>query len=171
MIIEYKGMRPDVRQAAYVAENATVSGDVHLGKDSSVWFGAVIRAEVAPITVGDESNIQDLAMLHSYFDAPVNIGKRVTVGHSAIVHGATIEDDVIVGMGAIVMDYSVVGEGSIIAAGALVKQHQVIPPYSLVAGVPGVIKKTLTPGQRPQEGNAEMYIEDAYEYAKSPVIG
>lgn len=152
MIIEFKGMRPNVEQAAYIAENATISGDVTLGKDSSVWFNAVIRAEVAPITIGAMSNIQDHTMLHADYDCPVTIGDRVSIGHSAIIHGATIEDRVIVGMGAIVMNGAVVGEGSIIAAGALVKQGMVIPPYSLVAGVPGVIKKTLTPGERAPAG-------------------
>lgn len=171
MIIEFKGMRPNVEQAAYIAENATISGDVTLGKDSSVWFNAVIRAEVAPITIGAMSNIQDHTMLHADYDCPVTIGDRVSIGHSAIIHGATIEDRVIVGMGAIVMNGAVVGEGSIIAAGALVKQGMVIPPYSLVAGVPGVIKKTLTPGERPQENNDEVYTADAYAYAEAIIVG
>ena len=149
MLIEFKGMAPDVSQAAYIAENATICGDVTLGKDSSVWFNAVIRAEVAPISVGEMSNVQDHTMLHADYDCPIRIGSRVSIGHSAIIHGATIEDRVIVGMGAIVMNGAVIGEGSIIAAGALVKEGTIIPPYSLVAGVPGVVKKTLTPGERP----------------------
>lgn len=149
MLIEFKGMAPDVSQAAYIAENATICGDVTLGKDSSVWFNAVIRAEVAPISVGEMSNVQDHTMLHADYDCPIRIGSRVSIGHSAIIHGATIEDRVIVGMGAIVMNGAVIGEGSIIAAGALIKEGTVIPPYSLVAGVPGVVKKTLTPGERP----------------------
>ncbi len=147
MLIEFKGMVPDVSQAAYIAENATICGDVTLGKDSSVWFNAVIRAEVAPINVGEMSNVQDHTMLHADYDCPIRIGSRVSIGHSAIIHGATIEDRVIVGMGAIVMNGAVIGEGSIIAAGALVKEGTVIPPYSLVAGVPGVVKKTLTSGE------------------------
>lgn len=142
-------MAPDVSQAAYIAENATICGDVTLGKDSSVWFNAVIRAEVASVSVGEMSNVQDHTMLHADYDCPIRIGSRVSIGHSAIIHGATIEDRVIVGMGAIVMNGALIGEGSIIAAGALVKEGTVIPPYSLVAGVPGVVKKTLTPGERP----------------------
>lgn len=167
MIIEFKGMRPDIEKAAYIAENATISGDVSLGEGSSVWFNAVMRAEVASITVGALSNVQDHVMLHADYDCPVIIGDRVSIGHGAIVHGATIEDRVIVGMGAIVMNGAVVGEGSIIAAGALVKEGMVVPPYSLVAGVPGVVKKTFEPGQRPQENNDEVYTADALAYAEA----
>lgn len=133
MIIEFEGMRPDIDKAAYIAENATISGDVVLGENSSVWFNAVMRAEVAPIRIGALSNVQDHVMLHADYDCPVMIGERVSIGHGAIVHGATIEDRVIVGMGAIVMNGAVIGEGSIVAAGALVKEGTVIPPYSLVA--------------------------------------
>lgn len=168
MIIEFKGMRPDIDKAAYIAENATISGDVTLGENSSVWFNAVMRAEVAPITIGALSNVQDHVMLHADYDCPVTIGERVSIGHSAIVHGATIEDRVIVGMGAIVMNGAVIGEGSIIAAGALVKEGMVVPSYSLVAGVPGVVKKTFEPGQRPQENNDEVYTDDAFAYAAAP---
>ncbi len=151
MIIEFKGMRPNIEKAAYIAENATISGDVTLGEGSSVWFNAVMRAEVASITVGALSNVQDHVMLHADYDCPVVIGDRV-----------------IVGMGAIVMNGAVVGEGSIIAAGALVKEGMVVPPYSLVAGVPGVVKKTFEPGQRPQESNDEIYTADALAYAEAP---
>lgn len=165
MIIEFKGMRPDIEKAAYIAENATISGDVTLGENSSVWFNAVMRAEVAPITIGALSNVQDHVMLHADYGCPVTIGERVSIGHGAIVHGATIEDRVIVGMGAIVMNGSVIGEGSIIAAGALVREGMVVPPYSLVAGVPGVVKKTFEPGRRPQENNDEVYTDDAFAYA------
>lgn len=123
MLIEFKGMAPDVSQAAYIAENATICGDVTLGKDSSVWFNAVIRAEVASVSVGEMSNVQDHTMLHADYDCPIRIGSRVSIGHSAIIHGATIEDRVIVGMGAIVMNGAVIGEGSIIAAGALARKE------------------------------------------------
>lgn len=171
MLIEFKRMAPDVSQAAYIAENATICGNVTLGKDSSVWFNAVIRAEVASVSVGEMSNVQDHTMLHADYDCPIRIGSRVSIGHSAIIHGATIEDRVIVGMGAIVMNGALIGEGSIIAAGALVKEGTVIPPYSLVVGVPGVVKKTLTPGERPQENNDEVYTADAYAYAQAKIVG
>lgn len=166
MIVEFKGMTPNVEEAAFIAPNATICGDVTMGKESSAWFCAVMRGEVAPITIGERSNVQDHAMLHADYDCPVVIGDRVSIGHNSIVHGATIEDDVIVGMGATVMNGSVIGRGSIIAAGALVKERTVIPPFSLVAGVPGVIKKQLQEGHRPQEGNAAVYVADAQEYAR-----
>mgnify|MGYP003378903531 CR=1 FL=1 len=89
MIIEFKGMRPDVEKAAFVADSATLAGDIHLGENSSVWFGASMRAEVSSITIGKDSNVQDNAMLHADYDLPIVIGERVSVGHNAIVHGAT----------------------------------------------------------------------------------
>lgn len=149
MIIEFKGMRPDVEKATFIADNATLSGDIHLAENTSVWFGASVRAEVASITIGE----------------------RVSVGHNAIVHGATIEDDVIVGMHATVMNGAHVGRGSIIAAGALVKEHAVIPERSLVAGVPGVVKRTFTEEElQRQKKNAAVYTDDASEYANNVKI-
>ena len=135
MIIEFKGMRPDVEKAAFVADSATLAGDIHLGENSSVWFGASMRAEVSSITIGKDSNVQDNAMLHADYDLPIVIGERVSVGHNAIVHGAVIEDDVIVGMHATVMNGAKVGRGSIIAAGA----------------------RTLAGGGRPRCGQAHVH--------------
>ncbi|MEG0374986.1 MAG: gamma carbonic anhydrase family protein [Raoultibacter sp.] len=172
MIIEFKGMRPDVSRASFIAENATISGDVILGEESSVWFSAAIRGEVESIRIGNKSNVQDNATLHSDYDCPIIIGDRVSVGHNAIVHGAIIEDDVIVGMHATVMDGARVGRGSLIAAGALVKEHEIIPERSLVVGVPGRVVRTLDEQAYERNlANAKVYVEDAKEYAKSPVIG
>lgn len=172
MLIEFKGMRPQISdEVAFVADEAVIAGDVRIGKGSSVWFFASIRAEVDSITIGECSNVQDHCMLHADYDCPIRIGDRVSIGHNAIVHGATIEDDTIVGMGAIVMNGAVVGEGSRIAAGALVAQNKVIPPYSLVVGVPGKVVKTLEKGSRPQEGNDEVYTADALEYAQRKIVG
>ena len=137
MLVEFKGMFPDVEKAAFIAPNAAICGDVAMDEGSSVWFSAVIRGEVAPIRIGKNSNVQDNAMLHSDYDCPVTLGDRVSVGHNAIVHGATIEDDVTVGMHATVMNGAVIGAGSMVAAGALVKERSVIPPCSLVVGVQG----------------------------------
>ncbi|MEG0323411.1 MAG: gamma carbonic anhydrase family protein, partial [Raoultibacter sp.] len=172
VIIEFKGMRPDVSRASFIAENATISGDVILGEESSVWFSAAIRGEVESIRIGNKSNVQDNATLHSDYDCPIIIGDRVSVGHNAIVHGAIIEDDVIVGMHATVMDGARVGRGSLIAAGALVKEHEIIPERSLVVGVPGRVVRTLDEQAYERNlANAKVYVEDAKEYAKSPVIG
>lgn len=166
MIIGYKGMIPDVAQAAFVAENATLVGDVSMGEGSSAWFGAVIRGDMAPIVIGERSNVQDNAVLHVDADCPLNIGNGVTVGHGAILHGATIEDDVLIGMHATVLNGAVVGEGSLVAAGALVKEHAVIPPRSLVVGVPGKVVRTLDEDHvRHNRANSEQYVEDARRYA------
>lgn len=172
MLVEFKGMRPEVSdKVAFIADESIVAGDVHIGRGSSVWFFASVRAEVAPIYIGEYSNVQDHCMLHADYDCPVRIGNRVSIGHNAVVHGATIEDDTIVGMGAIIMNGAVIGEGSRIAAGALIPQGKEIPPYSLVVGVPGKVVKTLVPGERPQEGNDEIYVDDALEYAKRKIVG
>ncbi len=173
MLIEFKGMRPNVEAAAYLAPNATLSGDVVLGEGSSVWFSAVIRAEVAPIRIGANSNVQDNAMLHSDYDCPILIGDRVSVGHNAVVHGATLENDVTVGMHATVLNGAVIGAGSMIAAGALVKEREIIPPCSLVVGVPGKVVRTLDAEAvaRNVQHSQEAYIADSQEYAKSPIVG
>jgi len=121
---------------AFVAPGATVVGEVTLGARSSVWFGTVLRGDTAPISVGAESNLQDLTLVHVDADAPAVVGDRVTVGHRAIIHGCTIGDDCLIGMGAIVLSRAVVGAGSLVGAGALVKEGQVIPPGSLVLGAP-----------------------------------
>ena len=172
MIIEFKGMRPDVEKATFIADSATLSGDIHLAENTSVWFGASVRAEVASITIGRDSNVQDNAMLHADYDLPITIGERVSVGHNAIVHGATIEDDVTVGMHATVMNGAVVGRGSMIAAGALVKERSVIPPCSLVVGVPGKVIRTLDAEAvaRNIAHSQEAYIADAQEYARARIV-
>lgn len=172
MIIDYRGMVPDTAKAAFIADNATVSGAVVLGEGSSVWFGATIRAEVASIRVGEGSNIQDSATLHTDVDLPVVIGDRVTVGHNAIVHGAIVEDDVLIGMHATVLNGAHIGRGSLIAAGALVKEHEVIPERSLVVGVPGkVVRKVDEETCERNRANAVVYVEEAAEYARSAVVG
>ncbi len=121
----------------FFAENCTVTGDVIMGNQCSVWFNAVVRGDVHYIKMGNKVNIQDGAIIHcTYQKAPVNIGNNVSIGHRAIVHGCTLGDNVLVGMGAIVMDHAVIGENSIIAAGSVVLENTVVPPGSLYAGVP-----------------------------------
>ena len=149
----------------FIAENATVIGDVTLADDVNIWFGAVVRADRDSITVGAGSNIQDNAVVHTTPGFPVRIGAGVSVGHGAILHGCTIEDDVLVGMGAVVLNGAVVGTGSIIGAGAVVTEGKEIPPRSLVLGVPGKVVRETTPEQ--QETilhNAREYIKLAGEY-------
>ena len=125
-----------IHPTAFVAPGATVVGEVTLGEHSSVWFGTVVRGDGAPITVGAHSNLQDLTLVHVDEDAPAVVGDRVTVGHRAIIHGCTIEDDCLIGMGAIVLSKARVGAGSLVGAGALVTEGQVIPTGSLALGAP-----------------------------------
>jgi carbonic anhydrase/acetyltransferase-like protein (isoleucine patch superfamily) len=142
------GRRPRIDGTAFVAPTASVIGEVTLGAGASVWYGAVLRGDVERITVGADSNIQDNCTLHADPGFPVTIGERVSVGHNAVVHGATVGDDCLVGMGATVLNGAVVGTGSLVAAQALVPQGMVVPPGSLVAGVPAKVKRRLTPEER-----------------------
>ena len=133
---------------SFIHETAVVIGNVHLGARSSVWPTAVIRADCDRIEVGDDSNVQDGAVLHCDEGIPCIIGKRVTIGHRAIVHGALVQDDALIGMGAVVLNKAVVGRGSLVGAGALVSEGTVIPPDSLVLGVPGKVVRTLKAEER-----------------------
>lgn len=147
MIINYLEHAPVIDETVFVAENATVAGKVTLGKNASVWFGAVLRADMQPITVGENTNIQDNAVIHVGPNTPAVIGDNVTVGHGAIIHGATVGNNVLVGMGATVLDGAVIGDNCIIGAGALVTSRTEIPAGSLVLGMPAQIAKPLTPAQ------------------------
>lgn len=156
--------KPKIHKEAVIAKGAVVIGNVTVEKDSSVWYNAVVRGDLQPIVIGEGSNVQDNAVLHVDRTCPLTIGKKVTVGHGAILHGCTIEDGVLVGMGAIVMNKAVVGKGSIIAAGALVTQNTVIPPGSLVMGNPGKIRRQATPQEMQASiQNAENYIQESKE--------
>ena len=144
MLRAFAGRRPTVARNAYVDESAQLLGDVTIGAESSVWMNAVLRGDVHSIRVGARSNVQDNAVLHGQRGVwPVVVGDGCTIGHGAIVHGCVLEDDVLVGMGAVILNGAVIGAGSIIAAGAVVTEGAQIPPGSLVAGVPGKIRRTL----------------------------
>lgn len=145
MISEFIGRAPRIHRTAFVAESADVIGDVHLGRDSSIWFNATVRGDVHRIVIGDESNVQDNAVIHvTHGTAPTTIGHRVTIGHSAVVHGCTVEDEVLVGIGSILLDHAVIGTQSIIGAGALVTGGLEVPPRSMVLGVPARVVRPLT---------------------------
>lgn len=135
---------PQVADGAWIAPNATLVGSVVIGEGASVWYGAVLRADNEPITIGARSNIQDNCAFHVDKGKPVTLGEGVSVGHGAIIHGATVEDNVLIGMGAIIMNGAVIGTESLIAAGALIAEGVVIPPRSLVAGVPGKVRRELS---------------------------
>jgi carbonic anhydrase/acetyltransferase-like protein (isoleucine patch superfamily) len=147
-VIEIDGHSPDVHPDAWVAPGAVLAGDVTVGAESGVWYTTVVRADFAPIRIGTRSNLQDGCVVHADPGFPATIGDGVTVGHRAVVHGCTVGDDVLVGMGAVLMNGVEVGAGSLIAAGAVLTQGTVVPPGSLVAGVPGKVRRELTEQER-----------------------
>lgn len=154
-----------VRADVFLAPNATILGEVTLGDRVGVWFGAVIRADRDRIVIGADSNVQDNCVIHCSPGRPVTIGREVSVGHGAILHGCTIGNRVLVGMGAIVLNGAVVGEDSLIGAGAVVMEGAQIPPGSVVVGVPGRVAKLTTEEQRAHiRENAVSYVELARRY-------
>ena len=140
----YLGMVPSVGAGVLVAPGAALVGDVTLGEESSIWWGAVLRGDLAPVTIGAGSNVQDGAVLHVGDDSPCTVGRDVVVGHRAVLHGCRIEDACLIGMQATILDDAVIGAGSIVGAGALVTQETVIPPRSLVLGAPARVLRKLT---------------------------
>lgn len=139
----FEGIEPTRDSKSFVAEGARVIGKVTMKEFSSIWFNSVARGDVNSIEIGRYSNIQDNSVLHVADDCPTIIGDYVTVGHNCVIHGATVEDHCLIGIGAIILNNAVVGKGSIVAAGALVREGQVIPPHSLVVGIPGKIIKQI----------------------------
>ncbi|MFF4043544.1 gamma carbonic anhydrase family protein [Streptomyces sp. NPDC001816] len=160
LIVGFGGKEPQVDPGAFVAPTASVIGDVTLHTGASVWYGAVVRGDVETITVGADANVQDNVTLHADPGFPVSVGERVSIGHNAVVHGATVEDDCLIGMGATVLNGALIGAGSLVAAQALVPQGMVVPPGSLVAGVPAKVRRELSEEER--QGvtlNGTMYAE------------
>ena len=165
MIRSYQGKLPSVPPTCYVDPSAQVIGDVSLGEHASIWMNAVVRGDVNSIRIGARSNVQDCAVLHGMRHLyPVIIGEMVTIGHNATVHGCTLEDAILVGIGAVILNNARIGEGSIIAAGAVIPEHAVIPPNSLVAGVPGKIRRTLGDSDRE---TILMYARNYLDYTKA----
>ena len=144
LILPVKKMTPQFGENCYLAENATIVGEVRMGKNCSVWFNAVVRGDVNSIDIGDNTNIQDGAIIHcTYKTAKTVIGKNVSIGHNAIVHGCTLKDNVLIGMGAIIMEHAIIESGSIIAAGAVVLENTLVEANSIYAGVPARKVKTV----------------------------
>jgi gamma-carbonic anhydrase len=148
MILSYRERAPRIASSAFIAESADVIGDVEIAGNASVWYQCVLRGDIEPIFVGENSNIQDGTIVHTLAGSPVRVGNWVTVGHRAILHGCTVEDHCLVGMGAVLLNNVKVGEGSIIAAGALVPENTVVPARSLYMGVPAQFKRQLGDGER-----------------------
>jgi carbonic anhydrase/acetyltransferase-like protein (isoleucine patch superfamily) len=144
LIIPIRGHAPELHAESWVAPNASVIGQVRLAARASVWYGATLRAEAEPIEIGFGSNIQDGVTIHVDPEFPVKVGAGVSVGHNAVLHGCEVEDDALVGMGAVILNGARIGKGSLIAASALVPQGMVVPPRSLVTGVPGKVRRELS---------------------------
>lgn len=161
----------EVNPDAALAHNATVMGNVHLAEKVSVYPNSVIRADNYEIAIGNETNIQDNCTVHVSVSGPCHIGSKVTVGHNAIIHGCIIEDECLIGMGAIVMDHARVGRGSVIGAGALVPEGMEVPPYSLVVGIPARIKRSITPEEHKEQlRQCQMYVEESQAMAQAGVF-
>lgn len=160
LIKSVKGIRPVFGKNCFLADNATITGDVVTGDNCSIWFNAVVRGDVHYIRIGNKVNIQDCAVIHcTYRKAPVNIGNNVSIAHHAVVHGCTIHDNVLIGMGSIIMDDAVIGSNSLIAAGAVVSKGIVVEPGSIYGGIPA--KKLREVDRELLEGEIER-IADSY---------
>ncbi|RKN46940.1 gamma carbonic anhydrase family protein [Streptomyces hoynatensis] len=168
-LIPFEDRAPRLAEGAWVAPGATVLGDVRLGAGASVWYGTVVRADLERIEIGAGSNVQDGCVLHADPGFPAVLGAGVSVGHRAVVHGCLVEEDSLVGMGAVLLNGARVGRGSLIAAGAVLLEGTSVPPGSLVAGVPGKVRRALTAAER--EGlraTAARYRDLARRHAAHP---
>ena len=166
MIKPYKNIMPTIGKDVFIEESAQVVGEVEIGDKSSVWFNAVVRGDVNYIKIGSRTNIQDNSVLHvSRGTFPLNIGDDVTVGHNVTLHGCTVEDACLIGMGSIILDGAVIGKESLIGAGALVKEGFKVPPRSLAVGFPARVVRELTDEEVERlYGSAEHYIDDSKDY-------
>lgn len=169
MLQEFQGMMPHLHETAWAHEGAWLIGDVELAAGASVWPTAVLRGDMGPIRIGENSNIQDGAICHDTANMSQTIvGARVTVGHRAILHGCVVEDDCLIGMGAIVLDGAIIGKGSVIGAGALVTMNKVIPPGSMVLGSPGKVVREVSDKERGWvEYSWRIYAEKATLWLQS----
>ncbi len=168
VIRTFQGIKPAIPDSCFIEDTAVVIGDVVMGEKCSVWFNAVIRGDVHHIRIGNRTNVQDLCMLHVTHDThPLIIGNEVTIGHSVVLHGCTIKDRVLVGMGAIVMDGAVIGEDSVVGAGALVVEGTVVPPKSVILGSPGRVRRSVSDAELAWiKESAANYVKYASQYLK-----
>ena len=168
MIRAFRGKTPQIAPSAYVDPSAQVIGDVVIGERSTVWPNATLRGDVNSLRIGKETNIQDNSVLHAdYPDFPLTLGDRVTVGHLVMLHGCTVEDDALIGIGAIVLNGARIGKGTVVAAGALIAEGAEIPPYSLVMGVPGKVRREVNEEERERfRSGADHYVELGQQYLR-----
>ncbi|PNR92303.1 gamma carbonic anhydrase family protein [Petrotoga sp. 9PWA.NaAc.5.4] len=158
MIHKFNDITPEISEDVFLAPDCQIIGNVKIGKGSSIWFNTTLRGDIGPINIGEYTNIQDNSVVHIDSNFPVIIGNRVTVGHNAIIHGCEIADNCLIGMGAIILNGAKIGESCLIGAGTLITENKIIPPYSLVIGVPGRIVRNLT------EEEIEKLKNSAKEY-------
>jgi len=167
-VYSLKSVEPQIAASAFVADSAQVMGNVHIGEDASVWFGTVIRGDTETIRIGKGSNIQDSSVLHADVGKPLTIGDKVTVGHMVMLHGCTIGDDSLIGIGAVVLNGAVIGKNCLVAAGSLVTEGKVFPDGSMIMGSPAKVVRELTPEQI--EGirqSAQHYMANGKNYMTS----
>ena len=165
LILALGDRRPVLDSTVWVAPGARLVGDVTVGDDSSLWYGAVLRAESEPIRIGQRTNLQDNVVVHTDPGSPAVIGDDVSVGHAAVLHGCTVGDGCLIGMAAVVMNGAVIGAGSLVAAGAVVSERMQVPPGSLVVGVPGVVRRPLRDNEIEHvRGNAASYVTLARQH-------
>lgn len=168
MIIPYKGIKPVLHPSIYMAEGSKLIGDLQMDEDSTVWFNAVLRADLAPIMIGKRCNIQDNAVGHVNTDQPLILGDDVSVGHAAIIHGCTIGTGTLIGMGAIVLNGGEIGEYSLIGAGSVVTENSKIPPYTLALGTPAKVIRELTEADLQRMSRTSLgYVIKGREYRSS----
>ncbi len=170
MIRSYRGVVPKIAASAYIDPSAQVIGNVTVGERSSLWPGAVARGDVHSIAIGEESNIQDNSVLHCDApDFPLVIGNRVTVGHLVMLHGCTVEDECVIGIGSVVLNGARIGKGSVVAAGAVVPEGMQVPPGSMVMGLPAKVKREITADEQQRfRDNAQHYVEACDAYRQEP---
>ena len=169
-LVPFDGVSPRIGARVYLAPGSVVIGDVEIGDDSSVWFNAVIRGDVAPVRIGQRSNVQDGAVLHVDTGTPCTVGDEVTIGHAAVVHGANVGDGVTIGMGATVLSRSTIGAEAIVAAGALVPEDAVVASGTLVMGVPARERRMLADEERTaSRENAQRYVRNGARYQAAAV--
>lgn len=165
-ILNFNGKKPQISAEAYIAPTAALIGDVTVGRDSSVWFGAVIRGDNAPITIDEGTSVQDNVVLHTEPGRALHVGSNVTIGHNAIVHCSEVGDNTLVGMGAILLDGAVIGKNCIIGAGAVVKENAVVPDGTMMVGVPAKAVRELSEAQKAKLGEQSHYVALSKEYLK-----
>lgn len=168
-LVSYKGIMPDINETVFIAKGAKIIGSVKVMKNSSIWFNAVLRGDIAPITVGEETNIQDNVTVHVETNTPTIIGNRVTIGHNAIIHACRIDDNVLIGMGAIILNGVHISRNTLIAAGAVVTENKIIPENSLVMGIPARVVRELTKEEIEQIKISAIHYLEVSNYYKEEV--